>query len=134
MSDSWDGVERRIYPPPPSSPGADDGMRQYLIGQFELLNAKIGALHIDMVGQNAKIEHLQRDVDEITKAFPKTDEGGRDYHGHYDHHDGLIKASKRWGEIGTDVTKKLFGGIAWIVVVFVALAVWERIKSSIKGE
>ena len=133
MSDAWDGLERRVYPPPPPSGSQESDMRQYLIGQFELLNAKIGALHIDMVGHKAEMQHLHADIEDVKRAFPKTDEGARDYHGHYDHHDGLIKASRRWGEIGTDVTKKLFGGIAWIVVVFVALAIWERIKASIKG-
>lgn len=132
---AWEGVERRKTPRPPPVPPSNEGeFWGYVIGQFETLNIKINALHVDMIGNKADIAHLHEDMESIKKAFPKNDEGARDYHGHHDHHDGLIKASKKWSEIGTDVTKKLFGGIAWIIVVFVAMSIWEQIKTSIAGK
>lgn len=132
---TWDGIERRKTPrPPPVPPSSEGEFWGYVIGQFETLNAKIGALHMDMIGNKADIHHLHEDLESIKKAFPKDEDGSRDFVGHHDHHDGLIKASKKWSEIGTDVTKKLFGGIAWIVVVFVAMSIWEQIKSGINGK
>lgn len=135
MTDAtWDGVERRKTPRPPQIQQNSEGeFWSYVVGQFETLNAKIGALHMDMIGNKADIHHLHEDIEAMKKAFPKDGEGVRDFSGHHDHHDGLIRASKKWSDIGTDVTKKLFGGIAWIIMVFVAMSVLEKIKSSIKG-
>ena len=131
----WDGVDRRASPRPPAPPqGADADTWRYITSQLESTNAKLVAIHIDMIGNKADLHRLQTAVEDLEKAFPKTDEGTRDYRGHYDHHDGLIKTSKRWAEIGTDVAKKVFGGVAWLVVVFVALAVWEKIKVSVGGK
>lgn len=132
---SWDGIERRKTPRPPPAPPTPEGeFWGYVRGQFETLNAKMGALHMDMISNRADIQHLHDDMESMKKAFPKDDDGMRDFLGHHDHHDGLIKASKKWSEIGTDVTKKLFGGIAWIIVVFVAMSIWEQIKSNIRGD
>lgn len=131
MSDLWDGTDRRKSVPPALPPGADGDVWHYIVTQLESTNAKLGAIHIDMVGHKADLQHLQNDVEAIKKAFPKADDGTRDYHGHHTHHDGLIRTSKKWADIGTDVSKKVFGGIAWLVVVFVALALWEKIRASL---
>lgn len=134
MSDSqtaWDGVDRRSTTTPITPQGAEGDLWRYLVAQLESTNAKLGAIHIDMIGQKADIQHLHNDVELIKRAFPKNDEGNRDYHGHHDHHDELIKTSKRWAEIGTDVAKKVFGGMAWLAVVFVAMAMWEKFKASL---
>lgn len=131
MNDVWDGIDRRKSADLMQS-GQDSEMWRYVVAQLESTNAKLGAIHIDMVGHKADMQHMQQDVEEIKRAFPKADDGSRDYHGHHNHHDDIIKTSKKWSEIGTDVSKKVFGGIAWIVIVFIALAVWERIKATLR--
>lgn len=134
MSDLWDGVERRgegRRPPPPA--GVDSTLWRYLTEQLESTNAKLGAIHIDMIGSKADLHRLQSAVEDLEKAFPRNDDGARDYHGHYDHHDKLIKTSKRWADIGTDVAKKVFSGVTWVVLVFIAVAVWEQIKHSVSS-
>lgn len=126
----WDGVERRRgagVPPPTSAPnGLDTNILNYIVGQFAMIDAKLDDIHNDMSVQKSETSQIRADVNEIKRAFPK-DGGEPDYDGHHDHHDKLIKTSKKWSEIGTDVTKKLFGGVTWIVLCFVALAIWNEI-------
>lgn len=129
MSESWDGIDRRKSMRTPTTPDGTDGdLWRYMIQQFEMTNAKLNAIHLDMVGHKADLQHLHTDVEAIKKAFPKDDEGSRDFDGHRDHHDGLIRTSKRWSDIGNDVLKKLFSGLAWVTVVFIALSIWSEIK------
>jgi hypothetical protein len=127
----WDGVDRRESNAPISAPGSDGDMWRYVIGQLESTNAKLGAIHMDMIEHKANMHHLHVDVEEIKKAFPKAEDGERDYYGHHSHHDGIIRTSKRWSDIGQDVAKKVFTGVTWVVFVFIALAIWEKFRASL---
>jgi hypothetical protein len=131
----WDGIDRRGTPLIPT--GANPPNSEfwgYLVQQLQSLDAQMKAMHIDMVGQKATLNHVQDDVEEIKRGFPKDEDGGRDYDGHHDHHEQMIKSAKKWGDIWTDVAKKLFGGIAWVCVVFVAYALWDRFIRAVKGD
>ena len=110
----------------------DNEFQRYMIAQLESLGAKMNAMHIDMVGHKADMSHMQRDIDAIKKGFPKDGEGNRDYDGHHDYHGDLIEKAKTWREIGIDVRKKLFGGIAWAVLVYVAYQLWEIFKHEVR--
>ena len=125
----------RRTPPPYAGPGPwpegiDTNLLNYFVGQFAVITSKLEQVHEDMLSHKNETSEMRSDIDEIKKAFPK-DEAGQDpdYSGHHGHHDKLIKTSKKWSEIGTDVTKKVFGGVTWIVLVFIALAIWNEIKS-----
>ena len=131
----WDGVERRksanSLPPPNCGAGPDAEFWRYVVGQFEVVNAKLNAMHMSSVEQKVEVHSIRQDVESIKKAFPKG-EDAPDYNGHHDHHESIIKASRKWGEIGTEVLKKLFGGIAWITLCFIAYSIWEAIKQEVK--
>lgn len=140
MNDAiWNGEDRRkSTAQPPDGGQTDKEFWRYMASQFETLNVKMNAMHIDMVGHKADmaslqidVEHVHRDVEAIKRGFPKDDSGERDFDGHHNHHEGLIRSSKKWGDIGTDVLKKLFGGAAWVTVCFVAYAVFEAIRGKL---
>lgn len=103
-----------------------------MIAQLESLGAKMNAMHIDMVGHKADMANMSKDIDSIKRGFPKNDEGERDFDGHHDHHDGLIKTSKKWSDIGQDVLKKIFGGVAWLTVCFIGYAIYTAIKEALR--
>lgn len=130
----WDGVDRRAkHRMPPIPEGADKPMWEYMFGQFELLNIKLNAMHIDSVNHKSETHMMKMDIEAIKKGFPKNDDGERDFDGHHDYHGNLIKASKRWGEWLNNAGKNLFSGLVWATVLFVAYSIWEKIKRDING-
>ena len=136
MNDNlWDEVERwksaNSLPPPNCNIGPDAEFWRYVVGQFEVVNAKLNAMHMSSVEQKVEVHSIRQDVESIKRAFPKG-EDEPDYNGHHDHHESIIKASRKWGEIGTDVLKKLFGGIAWITLCFITYSIWEAFKQEVK--
>lgn len=123
-------ADRRAQAPTSATNGFDTNLLNYFVGQFSVITTKLEQVHEDMLAQKNAHTAMQGDIDEIKRAFPKHENGeDPDYFGHHDHHDKLIKTSKRWSEIGTDVLKKVFGGVTWIVLVFIALAVWNEIMN-----
>lgn len=125
---TWDRIERRRTEAP--APGNIGGSSEaaflgYIVNQLESINDKLEAMHTEHTA-------MKGDIEDIKLAFPKSEDGERDFDGHHDYHDTLIRNSKSWGEIMTDVKKKLFGGIAWATVCFVAWAIWEGIKHEVK--
>lgn len=125
---AWDGIERRRADAPrPGGHGgtSDAAFLSYIVAQLDALNQKMDAMHQDHIRQAAAISGLE-------SAIPKASDGTPDYDGHHDYHYGLIESSKSWREIWTDVRKKLFGGIAWATVCFVAYAIFEAIRVAIK--
>jgi len=135
MDNPWDGVDRRELHIPSSCGGGggdDRALMTYIVTQLESVNAKLNAIHIDSVGHKAEMHIIKQDINDIKKAFPKTPDGEVDLDGHHDYHWKLVESSKTWNEIWTDVRKKLFGGIAWAIVVFVAYSIWESIKNEVK--
>lgn len=126
----WDGKDRRKpeATPPEAAQTEETLLLRFLIKQFHATNSKLAQIHDDMVGNKEDMNRLRSDVETIKLAFPKNGDGGRDYVGHHDHHEHLIKTSKRWADIFNDVLKKLFSGTAWIVIVFVAVAILKEAK------
>lgn len=125
----WDGIERRRVQPPKEIP--DGEFTRYMIAQFESLQAKMNAMHIDMVGHKADMASMSKDIDAIKKGFPKDAGGERDYDGHHDYHSDLIERAKTWKEIWMDVKKKVFGGVAWATVAYVAYQAWLIFKHEV---
>ncbi len=130
-NETWDGIERRhsVTPTPGTHGGASDAaFLSYIVSQLETVNAKLNAIHIDTLNHRAETVRMEIAINDIKQAFPKDEEGLPDIGGHHDHHWRLIQASKSWGEIWMDVRKKVFGGMAWAVLLFVLWAIWEEIK------
>lgn len=125
---TWDGIERRrTEAPRPGDNGgtSDAAFLSYIVSQLDALNQKMDAMHQDHIRQAAAIAGLE-------SAIPKSSDGSPDYDGHHDYHFRLIESSKSWRDIWQDVKKKLFGGIAWATVCFIAYALWETIKHETK--
>lgn len=99
---------------------------------FDELNTKISTLHIDMIGQKAQLETVHRDLEEMKKAFPKDEEGLRDYAAHNGFHDDYNTSRKNWSAILLETKKKVFSGVAWAAVLFLAYSVWEFVKTELK--
>jgi hypothetical protein len=128
--DLWEGIDRRKRP---LIPGGPEGKAwEYVIHKLEILEVKINAMHIDMTSHKMETHTMKTDVDAIKKAFPKDGDGLRDFSGHHDFHGDMIVHSQKWSDIWNDVMKKLFGGIAWVTVCFVAYSIWESIKNEAK--
>ena len=125
----WEGEDRRKAPAPS---GPDGEAWRYVIAQLETLNVKMNAMHIDMTSHKMETHTIHADVEAIKKAFPKDGEGLRDFSGHHNFHGAMIDRSRKWGDIGNDVLKKLFGGVAWVTVCFVAYSIWEAVKHEVK--
>lgn len=132
MSDDWDGIDRRqqFTRRHPEDPNA--AFLEYISGQLECVNAKLNAIHIDNINHKSETAVIKQDVESIKKAFPKNSDGNADIDGHHDYHWKLVESAKTWNDIWVDVRKKLFGGIAWAIVVFVAYSVWESVKQEVK--
>lgn len=128
MTDVWSGEERRQRP----AAIPDNEFQRYMIAQLESLGAKMNAMHIDMVGHKADMNAMQKDIDSIKRGFPKDNEGNRDFDGHHDYHGEIIARAKTWREIWLDVRKKVFGGIAWAVLAYVAWQAWEIFKTEVR--
>lgn len=129
---TWDGRERRSKPRDVTNP---EFVLQHILNRLDNIgakleanSAKLDAMHIENIGHKAETHAIQQDVDALKRAFPKDDDGHRDYEGHEVYHGKLIRSYKTWQEIWVDVRKKLFGGIAWAIVVFIAWSIWEGIK------
>lgn len=112
--------------PKPGSEGgtSDAAFLSYIIAQLEAINAKMDSMH-------AEHSEMKEDVKSLKEAFPKNEDGAHDFDGHCDYHDALIKNAKSWGEILQDVKKKVFGGIAWATICFIAYALWQAIKEDL---
>lgn len=132
MSDAWDGIDRRKSDVPKpnicDASATDAAFWNYIVAQLETVNAKLNEIHIDNVKHKAETSAMKGDIAEIKQAFPVDDAGKPDIDGHHDYHGRLIKASKKWSEIWQDVLKKVFGGIAWAIIIFVLYSIWEEIK------
>lgn len=126
---AWDGVDRRKSPPLPED---NREFWQHVMQQFESVSAKLSALHIDMVGNKADMHVLKADVEDLKKAFPKNSEGARDIDGHRGFHETMDESARSWKEIWIDVRKKVFSGIAWVTLCFIAYSIWEAIKAEAK--
>lgn len=105
---------------------------QHIVAQLEQLNAQVHSLHIDFVGHKAETDSLHRDINELKSAFPKDADGKYNYSGHNYFHYSVDKTKKSWSEIWMDVKKKIFGGIAWAVILLVSYSIWEYMKLKIK--
>ena len=110
--------------PGPNAGTSDAAFLQYIVAQLEAINAKMDSMH-------AEHGEMKEDVKSIKEAFPKDEDGAHDFDGHCDYHDALIKNAKSWGEILQDVKKKVFGGIAWATICFIAYALWQAIKEDL---
>lgn len=137
MSDAWDGIDRRkSNVPKPAicdTSATDAAFWNYIVAQLETVNAKLNAIHTDNINHKSETSAIKRDVEEIKEAFPKDESGTVDFDGHHDYHWKLVEASKSWREIWVDVRKKVFGGVAWAVIVFVAYTAWEELKRRLSG-
>ena len=133
QQDSWDGIERRAAQS--IERGEDSTMNGFIVfasQSLRSLDAQMKAMHIDLVGIKAELHSTKGDVEALKKAFPKDDEGGRDYDGHHDYHGNLIEASRSWAEIRKEVAKKVFTSVTWALLVLLAYSVWEYFKSKVK--
>lgn len=125
---TWDGIERRrneVPRPGPQAGTSDAAFLSYIVSQLDTLNQKMDMMHNDHIRQAAAISGLE-------SAIPKSKDGTPDYDGHHDYHFQLIETSKSWREIWMDVKKKVFSGVAWLIVVFAGYAIWEAIKVEVK--
>lgn len=104
-----------------------------LINQhFEVLNVKIEQLHSDMALNKSLIDDVHKDLEEVKKAFPKDEEGMRDYAAHHGFHFDYATSKKNWASIWLEIRKKIFSGAAWAVILFFCYAVWEAFKQEVK--
>lgn len=127
----WDGIERRhsITPKPGSTEGASDAaFLSYIVSQLEAVNAKLNAIHTDSINHRAETSHMEVMIHEIRKAFPKDEEGSPNFDGHHDHHWKFDQSAKSWKEVWVYVRKKVIGGVAWAVLLFILYSIWEEIK------
>lgn len=137
--ETWDGMDRRdaerrshyIPKPGPEGGTSDAAFLSYIVAQLETVNAKLNAIHIDAINHRTETSVMKKSIDDIRAAFPKNEDGDPDIDGHHDYHWRLIEASKSWREIWIDVRKKIFGGVAWATVLFVAYAIWEEFKRKV---
>jgi hypothetical protein len=109
-----------------------------LLHKIESLSAKIDATHLSLIESRSELHKLREDFDKhrseesqhihaIMNAFPE-----RDFNDHFVFHDEKRKSAKTWGEIALDVKKKVLGGVAWALMLALAVALWEYVKNELK--
>lgn len=132
MNDPFDSIEKPSIIPSLVDSSAIPVFMNYVIYQLEVLNDKLNAIHIDNANHRSETSKIKKDVEEIKEAFPKDEGGIVDFDGHHDYHWKLVEASKSWHEIWVDVRKKVFGGVAWAVIVFIGYSIWEELKRRVR--
>jgi hypothetical protein len=78
-----------------------------------------------MVHMDTKFAQLHR---LIVDAFPDGDP-----HGHRAYHQLQIKQAEGWDKIKGDVLSKFLTGGMWLAAGYLALALWNAFKDSVKG-
>lgn len=73
-----------------------------------------------------KVDEVIRRVDDLHKAFP-----GGDWDGHRRYHETMIEKAKARGMFYQELTTHLVKGGAWALIVFLAWASWQAIKTKV---
>lgn len=78
------------------------------------------------------MEHLDSGFDRLTQTFAAAFPNG-DPHGHRLAHEKAIRDAGGWAKLKAEVIGKFLTAGLWVAAGFLAVAAWESIKSSIKG-
>jgi hypothetical protein len=120
----WEGEDRRQRLTRPAAPSVSEAQIALMIEEeVERRIAKFEdkmMLHMDV-----KFAQLHK---VITDAFPAGDP-----HGHRAYHELQIKQAEGWDKIKGDVLSKLLTGGMWLGAGYLALALWNAFKDSVKG-
>lgn len=73
------------------------------------------------------VEDIKKHFDQrFNDAFPNGDP-----HGHRMYHERSIHDADKWSKIKGAVTEKLLTGGVWLLVAFIAMAIWEALKKEV---
>jgi hypothetical protein len=92
----------------------------------ESLSTALTAHEAKMMG------HLDSGFDRLSQTFASAFPGG-DPHGHRLAHEKAIRAATGWDRLKSDVMSKVLTAGLWAAAGFLAFAVWEAIRSSIRS-
>lgn len=117
MSPTYDGLERR------SGEILTEDRVQLMIAEAVSKALREHEQHL--------VQHMDKQFAALRVSFAEAFPGG-DPHGHRVAHEKLIANATWWDRVKSDaVTKTATAGL-WAVVVFLCIAVWERIKREAK--
>ena len=77
------------------------------------------------------VQHMDRQFAALRQTFAEAFPGG-DPHGHRLAHEKQIANASWWDKTKSDAVSKVTAAGLWAVVVFLAVAAWEHIKSEAK--
>ena len=75
---------------------------------------------------DAKVVELLRGVDDLRRAFPDGD-----WDGHRRYHEAVIRRMEARTQFYRDLSGHLIKGGAWALIVFLAWASWQAIKTKV---
>jgi hypothetical protein len=75
---------------------------------------------------DAKVVELLRGVDDLRRAFPDGD-----WDGHRRYHEAVIRRMEARAQFYRDLSGHLIKGGAWALIVFLAWASWQAIKTKV---
>ena len=77
------------------------------------------------------VQHMDRQFALLRQSFAEAFPGG-DPHGHRLAHEKQIANASWWDKTKSDAVSKVTAAGLWAVVVFLAVAAWEHIKSEVR--
>lgn len=78
------------------------------------------------------MDHLDSGFDRLSQTFASAFPGG-DPHGHRLAHEKAIRAATGWDRLKSDVMSKVLTAGLWAAAGFLAFALWEAIRNSIRS-
>lgn len=86
----------------------------------------------DPVMTDERLEALERWKDEFEGKFKSAFASG-DHEGHRQYHEMMMEAQRDRKRLIAAVKEKTISGLIWAGVVMVGLALWQWIKTQVKG-
>ena len=74
--------------------------------------------------------HMDKQFAQLQSSFDSAFPNG-DPHGHRLAHETEIRSASEWDRIKTEALNKVITGGVWALVVFLALAIWDRFKHEV---
>ena len=99
-----------------------------------LTEDRVKVLINEALGHHEKrvMEHLDSGFDRLTQTFASAFPNG-DPHGHRLAHEKAIRSATGWDKLKAEVVGKFLTMGLWAAAVFLALTVWESIKTNIRN-
>lgn len=74
------------------------------------------------------VAHMDRQFADLRRTFSEAFPGG-DPHGHRLAHEKAIRNAGWWDKIKSEAASKTITASLWVTLAFIAMSVWEHIKS-----